>query len=89
MSWDNGQARSFAKRIAERYGAAWFVLTMDIREAVVSEFVLSIVLAQVKTDVKVEDISALRNAICQQLLKRYRMKTETASQCQTDAEETT
>lgn len=76
--WDDGQARSFAKQIAERYQAAWFVLARDIREAVVSQHVLMIVLGQSRDSVNVDDVRALRQAVCRHLAKRHRMMTETA-----------
>ena len=78
--WTDIQARSFAKRISERYQAAWFVLTNDLREAVVSEYVLCVVLGQDKTAVNVEDVRALRQAVCRYLAARYRMPTEAAEQ---------
>lgn len=76
--WDDAQARLFAKQIADRYKAAWFVLATDIREAVVSQHVLMIVLGQSREAVDVEDVRAMREAVCRHLLKRHGMKTETA-----------
>jgi len=78
MAWSDSQAKSFAKRIAERYKPAWFVLTNDIREAVVSEYVLLIVLAQAKDAIEVDAIKAFRRAVCQHLATQHRMMTETA-----------
>jgi hypothetical protein len=45
--WSNGQVRMFAKRLAGKYQASWFVLAPEIREALVSECVLLIVLVDV------------------------------------------
>lgn len=80
MGWDKGQAKSYAKRIADKYRAAWFVLAPEIREAVVSEFVLSIVLGQVAEQVGVEDVRSLRTEVCKCLASRYHMRTETSDQ---------
>jgi hypothetical protein len=76
--WSDGQAKGFAKRIAARYQAAWFVLTNDLREAVVSEFVLLVVLGQEKVAVNVEDVRELRQAVCRHLATRHKMMTEAA-----------
>lgn len=74
--WSDGQVRMFAKQIAEKYKEAWFVLTPVIREAVVSEFVLMIVLGigQNKTAVEVEEVRALRIAICRRLRAHHCME---------------
>ena len=77
--WADSQARGFAKQIAQRYQAAWFVLTNDLREAVVSEYVLLVVLAQDKATVEIEGVRALREAIYRHLAKHYRMPTEAAT----------
>lgn len=77
--WSDGQVRTFAKRIADKYRAAWFVLAPEIREAVVSEFVLLIVLGQEKVAIEVEEVRALREAICLRLMSHHRMATETAA----------
>jgi hypothetical protein len=77
--WSDGQARSFAKRIADKYRPAWFVLAPEIREAVVSEFVLLIVLGQDKVAIGVEEVRALRTAICARLKSHHSMATETAA----------
>jgi hypothetical protein len=53
-------------------------LTNDLREAVVSEFVLLVVLGQEKSAVEVEDVRALRQAVCRHLAMRHKMRTETA-----------
>lgn len=78
--WDKSQVRFFAKQIAEKYQPAWFVLAMDVREAIVSDFVLNIVLGQIKEAVNIEDVRALRIAICKRLASNHRMRTETAEQ---------
>jgi len=78
--WADSQARSFAKRIAERYQAAWFVLTNDLREAVVSEYVLLVVLGQDKPAVEIESVRELRGAICRHLAKHYKMSIESAEE---------
>lgn len=78
--WSDIQARSFAKRISERYQAAWFVLTNDIREATVSEYVICVVLGQEKPSVNVEDVRVLRQAVCRHLASRHRMPTEAAEE---------
>lgn len=75
--WSDGQVRMFAKRIADKYRAAWFVLAPEIREAVVSEFVLLIVLGQDKVAVSVDEVRALRIGICQRLKSHHRMSTDT------------
>jgi hypothetical protein len=77
MAWSDSQAKSFAKRIAERYKPAWFVLTNDIREAVVSEHVMLVVLAQDAVTVEVEAITQLRRAVCRHLFVQHKMGTET------------
>jgi len=78
--WTDSQARGFAKRIADRYQAAWFVLTNDLREAVVSEFVLLVVLGQEKSAIEVEAVRDLRQAVLRHLTKLHRMMTDAAEE---------
>lgn len=78
MSWTRQQAKSFAKRIAEsKQGrACWWAWPTEVREAIVSEFVLLIVLGQDKGAVEIEAIRALREMVCEELEQRYRMPVE-------------
>lgn len=78
MSWSPQQAKSFAKRIVEsKQGrACWWAWPSEIREAIVSEFVLLIVLGQDKGSVEIEAIRELREMICEELERRYKMPVE-------------
>jgi hypothetical protein len=78
--WSDDQAKSFAKRIAERYKAAWFVLTNDLREALVSQFVLLVVLGQEKVAVEVAEVRELLQAVYRHLATRHKMMTEAAEE---------
>lgn len=82
MSWSKQQAKSFAKRIMEsRQGRdSWWAWPTEIREAIVSEFVLSvIVFGQDRDTVEISAVRELRQMICEALENHYRMPMERKS----------
>jgi len=85
--WSDGQVRTFAKQIAGKYQPAWFLLAPELREAIVSQFVLLIVLAQEKIAIEVAEVCALRTAICLRLKSHHRMATETSAAHEESEEE--
>ena len=79
--WSDGQVRVFAKRIADsKEGRAWWAFPYEIREAIISEVVLSIVFGQDKGSIQIEDVRALRIAICKRLAEHHKMPTERYTQ---------
>lgn len=71
MSWTRQQATSFAKRIAEsETGRAWTVLSAPLREAVIGNFVLGIVVGQDSEAVEVSAITDLYAMVIEALARR-------------------
>ena len=68
MSWDKRQFKAFAKDIKDAYpGKAWGLLVDEMREAVLCERVLRIVLGQDKEAIKVEDIQTLYQGVREEM----------------------
>lgn len=62
--WNRAQYKAFAKDLKAAYpGKAWSLLVDELREAVLCERVLRIVLGQERAAVVVEDVQALYNGI--------------------------
>lgn len=66
-AWDAGQVRMFAKQIADKYGAAWFMLAIPARAAIISHHVLMIVFSQRSGKVDIDDVRELRILIVERL----------------------
>lgn len=66
--WGKGQFKMFAKDIKEAYpGKAWSLVAEELREAVLCEKVLGVVLGQDRESVVIDDIQALYNGIKEEM----------------------
>jgi hypothetical protein len=66
--WGRGQFKMFAKDIKQAYpGKAWSLIVDELREAVLCEKVLSVVLGQDRESVVIDDIQALYNGIKEEM----------------------
>lgn len=67
-AWSKSQVRTFSKELRKYIGPAWNWMVPDVKRALISEKVLSIVLMQARSHVAVEDISVLYRGIQQELM---------------------
>lgn len=58
-AWNRDQEKFFAKQVRDRIGDAWDWLVPEVREALVAEHVLMVVLGLVRQDIHVEDVRVL------------------------------
>jgi len=58
-AWSKDQEKFFAKQVRARIGDAWDWLVPEVREALVAEHVLMVVLGLVRQDIQVEDVRVL------------------------------
>lgn len=64
--WNRAQVKLFAKAIRSNIGEGWRFLTPEIREAVIAQKALGVVMQQAAESVRVEDVSALYVALLQE-----------------------
>lgn len=77
MSWSQGQINTFAKQIAQSAeGKAWWAFVEDVREALIDQVVLRIVLGQDRDDLSVAAIRDLRLGIARRLQSHHGLRNE-------------
>jgi hypothetical protein len=78
-AWDSGQIRTFAKQIATSdEGCAWWAFPAKIRNAILSHYVLMIVLTQRgSAEIHIDDVRELRVLIQQRLADHHNLTMHT------------
>lgn len=72
--WTDGQCSEFARRFARSpEGRAWFFFVDDVRDALIDQFVMNIVLAQEKGEIQVADIRSLRARLAARLATKHHL----------------
>lgn len=75
--WSDGQVREFARRLATSdRGRAWWAFVPDVREALIDQLVLEIVLSQDRGEVQVSDVRSLRRRLALRLQRRHGLRNQ-------------
>jgi 5-formaminoimidazole-4-carboxamide-1-beta-D-ribofuranosyl 5'-monophosphate synthetase len=71
--WTNAQVNEFAKRFANANKATWPAYVDDVRDAMIGNFVLEVVLSQDRVDVSVVAVRSLLGKIAARLSRKHHM----------------
>lgn len=81
--WSDGQVRDFARRFAERHRPCWPAYVSDVREALIDQHVLLIVLGQDRLGVDLGEVRSMRDRLASALATKYGMRNPTADSLET------